>query len=222
MTGAAGAAGAEGSEGVAGGRLKGRLIGLGVTGQPISWPVISASVLGLIVAGCIWWAYFDVVALVAERVLRRAQGEERARIARDSYSYLHLPMITGVILLALGLKKVMEYVADTTEHALSDPLELLPLVAMYGGVVLYLLAHVAFRYRNVHSVNVQRVVVAVLLVALIALATQMPALAALGLLAAVMVALVAFEATKFSEIRDRVRHEEDVAVSQMGGESAPE
>ena len=197
-------------------------IGLGVTGEPISWPVISASVLGLIVAGCIWWAYFDVVALVAERVLRRAQGEERARIARDSYSYLHLPMITGVILLALGLKKVMEYVADTTEHELSDPLELLPLVAMYGGVVLYLLAHVAFRYRNVQSLNVQRVVVSLLLVALIAVATQMPALAALGLLAAVMVALIAFEATKFSEIRDRVRHEEDVAVSQMGGESAPE
>lgn len=197
-------------------------IGLGMTGEPISWPVIFASVLGLIVAGCIWWAYFDVVALVAERVLRRAQGEERARIARDSYSYLHLPMITGVILLALGLKKVMEYVADTTEHALSDPLELLPLVAMYGGVVLYLLAHVAFRYRNVQSLNVQRVVVSLLLVALIAVATQMPALAALGLLAAVMVALIAFEATKFSEIRDRVRHEEDVAVSQMGGESAPE
>ena len=197
-------------------------IGLGVSGEPISWPVISASVLGLTVAGCIWWAYFDVVALVAERVLRRAQGEERARIARDSYSYLHLPMITGVILLALGLKKVMEYVADTTGHELSDPLELLPLVAMYGGVVLYLLAHVAFRYRNVHSVNVQRVVVAVLLVALIAPATQMPALAALGLLAAVMVALIAFEATKFSEVRDRVRHEEDVAVSQMGSESAPE
>ena len=197
-------------------------IGLGVTGEPISWPVISASVLGLTVAGCIWWAYFDVVALVAERVLRRAQGEERARIARDSYSYLHLPMITGVILLALGLKKVMEYVADTTEHELSDPLELLPLVAMYGGVVLYLLAHVAFRYRNVQSLNVQRVVVSLLLVALIALATQMPALAALGQLAAVMVALIAFEATKFSEVRDRVRHEEDVAVSQMGDESAPE
>ena len=69
--------------------------------------------LGLTVAGCIWWAYFDVVALVAERVLRRAEGEERARMARDSYSYLHLPMIAGIILLALGLKKVLEYVADT-------------------------------------------------------------------------------------------------------------
>jgi len=190
-------------------------IGLGVTGEPISWPVIAAAVLGLTVAGCIWWAYFDVVALVAERVLRRAEGEERARMARDSYSYLHLPMITGVILLALGLKKVMEYVADSTHHELSDALEVLPLVAMFGGVAMYLLAHVAFRFRNVHSVNVQRVVVAVLLIALIPGATRMPALAALGLVAAVLIALIVFEATKFSEIRDRVRHEEEVAVSQM-------
>ncbi len=190
-------------------------IGLGVTGEPISWPVIAAAVLGLTVAGCIWWAYFDVVALVAERVLRRAEGEERARMARDSYSYLHLPMITGVILLALGLKKVMEYVADSTHHELSEALELLPLVAMFGGVAMYLIAHVAFRFRNVHSVNVQRVVVAVLLIALIPGATRMPALAALGLVAAVLIALIVFEATKFSEIRDRVRHEEEVAVSQM-------
>ena len=190
-------------------------IGLGVTGEPISWPVIAAAVLGLTVAGCIWWAYFDVVALVAERVLRRAEGEERARMARDSYSYLHLPMITGVILLALGLKKVMEYVADSTHHELSDALEVLPLVAMFGGVAMYLLAHVAFRFRNVHSVNVQRVVVAVLLIALIPGATRMPALAALGLVAAVLIALIVSEATKFSEIRDRVRHEEEVAVSQM-------
>ena len=196
-------------------------IGLGVAAEPISWPVVAASVLGLIVAGCIWWAYFDVVALVAERVLRRAQGEERARMARDSYSYLHLPMIAGVILLALGLKKVMEYVADSTHHELSEALEVLPVVAMFGGVALYLLAHVAFRYRNVHSVNVQRVVVAVLMIASIPGAAQMPALAALGLVAAVLIGLIVFEATKFSEIRDRVRHEEEVAVSQMGQETAP-
>ena len=50
----------------------------------------------------------------------------------------------------------------------------------------------------------------------------MPALAALGLVAAVLVALIVFEATKFSEIRDRVRHEEEVAVSQMGVAPAEE
>ena len=190
-------------------------IGVGVAALPISLPIITASVLGLALAGCLWWAYFDVVALVAERVLRRLHGEEQARLARDSYSYLHLPMIAGIVLLALGLKKVLVWVADSSDHALTDALELLPLVAMFGGVALYLLGHVAFRYRNVHSVNVQRVVVAALLLALIPVGVRIPALAALGLVTAIMVALIAFEAVRFSDLRDRVRHEDDIAVSRL-------
>lgn len=108
-------------------------IGVGVAGVPISWPLVAASVLGLTVAGCLWWAYFDVVSIVAERVLRRAQGEERARLARDAYSYLHLPMVAGIVLVALGLKKVLEYVGGTSLHELSEALPLLPLGALYGA-----------------------------------------------------------------------------------------
>ena len=156
-------------------------------------------------------------ALVAERVLRQSEGEERARLARDSYSYLHLPMIAGIVLLALGLKKVLEYVGGEGDYDLADPLELLPLVALYGGVSLYLLAHVAFRLRNVHTVNVQRVIVALALLALLPLAAQVPALGSLGLLVAVMLALIAFEAFRFADIRERVRHEGDVAVSRFNG-----
>jgi low temperature requirement protein LtrA len=55
-------------------------IGVGVAGVPISWPIVAASVLGLAVAGSLWWAYFDIVSIVAERVLRQAEGEERARL----------------------------------------------------------------------------------------------------------------------------------------------
>ena len=183
-------------------------IGQGVTSLPISWPILAASIMGLTVAGCIWWAYFDVLAIVAERALRRAQGEERARLARDCYSYLHLPMIAGIVLLALGLKQVLEYAGD---HSLSEPLALLPLAAMYGGVALYLFSHVAFRYRTWHHVFWHRLVVGGLLLALIPLATHMPALGALGLLAAVMVGLIAFESLTEAEYRERVRHEEDRA-----------
>ncbi len=192
-------------------------IGVGVAALPVSVPIVLASTLGLTLAACLWWAYFDVVALVAERVLNRAQGVERSRLARDSYSYLHLPMITGVVLLALGLKKVLEYVGDDSAHDLADPLAFMPLAALYGGVALYLLAHVAFRLRNVHTVNVQRASVAVVLVALLPLAARLPALGALALLAAVMVGLIAFEAFRFADVRDRVRHEEGVAVSHVVG-----
>jgi low temperature requirement protein LtrA len=192
-------------------------IGVGVAALPVSVPIVVASALGLTIAACLWWAYFDVVALVAERTLHRAHGKEQASLARDSYSYLHLPMITGIVLLALGLKKVLEYVGDESAHDLADPLALLPLAALYGGVALYLLAHVAFRLRNVHTVNLQRVIVAVVLVVLIPLAARLPALGALALLAAVMVSLIAFEAFRFADVRDRVRHQEDVAVSHLAG-----
>jgi low temperature requirement protein LtrA len=189
-------------------------IGIGVAELPISWPIVVASALGLTVAASLWWAYFDVVALVAERVLARARGEARARLARDSYSYLHLPMIVGVILLSLGLKKVLGYVGGDDGHELADPLHGVPLFALYGGTAVYLLAHVAFRLRNVHTVSWQRVVTALLLLALIPLAATLPALATLALLAAVLVALIGYEALRFSSARDAVRHHhEDAATS---------
>jgi low temperature requirement protein LtrA len=184
-----------------------------VSSLPITLTIISASILGLIVAGCVWWAYFDVLAIVAERALRRAQGAERARLARDAYRFLHLPMIAGIVLLALGMKKVLEYVGDGSHHELSEPLALLPLVALYGGVSLYLLAHVAFRYRTWHHVFWRRLLVAGLLVALIPAAAQIPALAALGLLAFVLCCLIAFESFTESEYRERVRHEEPGGLS---------
>ena len=190
-------------------------IGVGVSSLPISWPVITASVLGLTLAGCLWWAYFDVLAIVAERALRSAQGEERARLARDGYSYLHLPMIAGIISTALGMKKVVEFVADTS-HELSETLPILPLASMYGGVALYLLAHVAFRFRIWHHVFVLRMASAVLIVALIPLAAQIPALASLALLTGVMVGLIAVETMRGSEFRERVRHEDDATASEAG------
>ena len=180
-------------------------IGVGVGGRPVTVPVLVAAVLGLAVSVTLWWLYFDVVALVAERVLARTTGEERADLARDSYTYLHFPMVVGIVYLALGLKKVLEYVA---EHPLSDPLKGVALAALYGGVTLYLLGHVAFRLRNVHSVNVPRVAVAVGLLAVLPLVGQLPALAALALLAAVLTGLVGLEAVRHAEARHAIRHAE--------------
>jgi low temperature requirement protein LtrA len=181
-------------------------IGVGAAERPVSGPLLAAVLLGLLVSVALWWLYFDVVAPVAERVLARLQGAERARLGRDSYTYLHFPMVAGIVFLALGMKKVIEYVGDDEHHELTDPLTGVPLFALYGGVVLYLLAHVAFRLRNVHSVNRQRVAVAALLVVLVPVAWRLPALAALGLLAAVLAALIAFESTRYAEARHAVRH----------------
>jgi low temperature requirement protein LtrA len=159
-----------------------------------------AAVLGIVVAAALWWLYFDVVALVAERRLQNAaEGRERNQIARDSFSYLHLPMVAGIVLVALGLKKTLGHV--------EDPLKTVPAVAMLGGVSLYLLAHVAFRWRNVHRFSTQRVLCAVLLAALIPLGVELPALATLAILAAVLAVLIAYERVRFAELRDRLRHQ---------------
>ena len=69
-----------------------------------------------------WWPYFDVTALLAERALAGGGGDPASAMARDGYSFWHLPLVIGVVLTALGLKKVLEYVGDAKEHALADPL----------------------------------------------------------------------------------------------------
>ncbi len=181
-------------------------IGVGVGGQAITTPVVAAALLGLAVTVALWWAYFDVVAPVAERTLAGLSGSDRTRLARDSYTYLHFPMVAGIVYLALGLKKVTEYVADTEHHPLSEPLATGPLWAMYGGVATYLLAHLAFRQRNIGSINRPRLCVAVLLLLAPLLVGALPALAALGVLTAVLVGLISFEVIRYADARDAIRH----------------
>jgi low temperature requirement protein LtrA len=162
--------------------------------------VVAAATLGVAVVAALWWLYFDVVALVAERRLTKAAvGREQNEIARDSYSYLHFPMVAGIVLLALGLKKTLGDV--------DEPLKLVPAVALLGGTALYLLAHVAFRLRNIHTLNRQRLVTAVLLVALLPVGVELPSLATLAILATVLVALITYERVRFGELRARLRHQ---------------
>ncbi len=172
-------------------------IGVGATNE-LGPGVVAAASLGLVIAGALWWAYFDVVSIVAERRLREATGKAQLTMARDSYSYLHLPMIAGIILFAVGVKKTL---VD-----LGEPLATVPAVALCGGVALYFGAHILFRLRNVRSLNRQRLVVVLLLLALIPLALELPALATLATVAALCVGLISFEAIRYAEARDRVRH----------------
>ncbi len=174
-------------------------IGVGASGE-VDAGVVAAATLGMAVAAALWWLYFDVVALVAERRLSQAPvGREQNEIARDSYSYLHFPMVAGIVLVALGMKKT---IADVGE-----PLDVVPAAALLGGTAVYLLAHVAFRLRNLHTLNRQRLACAALLLVLIPAAVELPALATLALLAGVLTALIGYEAVRFAGARDRVRHQ---------------
>jgi low temperature requirement protein LtrA len=174
-------------------------IGVGAHGH-VDAGVVAAAVLGIAVAGALWWLYFDVVALVAERRLTNAAvGREQNEIARDSFSYLHFPMVAGIVLLALGMKKTLEQVGD--------PLETVPDVALLGGTAVYLLAHVAFRWRNVHRFSTGRLICALVLFALIPLGEELDALVMLALLAVLLAALIAYETAHFAELREKMRHQ---------------
>ena len=120
-------------------------------------------------------------------------------MARDSYSYLHFPMVAGIVLIALGMKKTLGHV-EAHLHAV-------PATALLGGTALYLLAHVAFRYRHTRAVNTRRLGLAVLLLVLIPAATTLPAIGALGALVALLVGLIAYETHSYGDSRDRIRHE---------------
>jgi low temperature requirement protein LtrA len=110
-------------------------------------------------------------------------------------------MIAGIVLIALGLKKTVGHV--------EDPLKLVPASALLGGAAMYLLAHVAFRLRNIHTLSKPRLACSGLLLALIPLGVELPALATLAILAAVLAALITYEAVRYAEARDRIRHAEE-------------
>jgi low temperature requirement protein LtrA len=165
----------------------------------ITWGIAAAAILGVAVAAAMWWMYFDIVALVsARRLVRAPEGQVQNELARDSYSYIHFPMVAGIILLALGLKKTLGHV--------DDPLDSAPAFALVGGVAFYLLGLVAFRYRHVKTVNWRRLGLAVLLFALFPAATALPALAMVAIVAVLLWALVAVETRSYGEGRAEVRH----------------
>ena len=173
-------------------------IGTGL-GHELDAGKVTAALLGLVLAFGIWWAYFDVVAIVAERHFREAQGMRRLKLARDSYSYLHLPMIAGIVLIALGVKKAAGHV--------DEPLDTVPAVALFGGVALYYAGHIGFRLRNVGTLNRPRLFAVALCLALIPVATAVDAFVALAIAAAVTSGVIAYEAVRYAEARSRIRHE---------------
>jgi low temperature requirement protein LtrA len=169
-------------------------------GAEIDRGVVVAAVLAIVVVAALWWLYFDVMVIFARTRLSQATELDQARLARDGYSYLHLPMVAGIVLFALGLKKTLAHVGD--------PLETIPAVCLCGGAGLYLLAHVAFLLRNSRRLFRRRTIGAVASLALIPAATALPALASLGLVTAVCVFVVAYEAIRHREHRAQVRHPE--------------
>jgi low temperature requirement protein LtrA len=175
-------------------------IGLGAAGV-LTFGIGIVAVLGVALTAAMWWTYFDVVAIVAGRRLVDAEpGRVQNEMARDSYSYLHLLMVAGIVLVALGLKKT---IGHFDEH-----LDVVPAFALLGGLALYLLGHVSFRYRHVKTVNRQRLLLAIVLLILVPVAVELPALATLAIANVLVWAMIVYETRSYGEGRHQVRRPE--------------
>ncbi|MEU1683855.1 low temperature requirement protein A [Micromonospora sp. NPDC005707] len=161
--------------------------------QPLTPAVLAGALLGVALAGALWWTYFDVARFAAEQAMERAAGTRRAVLGRDAYSFLHLPMMTGLILVALGLKKVLGELRVGSDGATST----LTVLVLHGGVVLYLLGLVLFEVRTLRILGRSPVLGILLVAGLAPLAPHLPVLAELALLAAAVGATALADVTVF-------------------------
>jgi low temperature requirement protein LtrA len=112
-------------------------IGIGAAGQPVDLALTSVAVLGLLLAACLWWAYFGGDDSRAERALAAVPEDRRAAVAVRAFGYWHLPILLGIIVLAAGLKHAIGHPFDHLDaaHAL----------LLAGGAAVFLAGDVGFR-----------------------------------------------------------------------------
>ena len=146
-------------------------------------------------SAALWWLYFDYVARIAHRRLELA--DDRGRVARDAYTYLHAPMVAGIIVTAVGDELVIAHPGE----GLSAP----ELATVAGGPAIYLFAHVAFRWRMTGTPSGKRLTAAVACCAAGAVGAALPALATATLVLGILVALIVAE--RVAGIRRRRRGE---------------
>jgi low temperature requirement protein LtrA len=172
-------------------------IGLGERSAGLSTGVIVAAVLGFLVATSFWLAYFDFFPIRGQQLLTDRSGAERIALARDVYTYLHLPMVAGIVLFAFAMKTTLAHVGDE--------LDTIPALGLCGGPALYLLAYVAIRVRVSRTLGRGRLIAAVTCALLLPVAVVVPALVALTLVAIVWVGLHAYELIRWREARTQTR-----------------
>ncbi|RKN49386.1 low temperature requirement protein A [Micromonospora endolithica] len=179
--------------------------------QPLTWSVIAGVLVSVLLVGLLWWTYFDVARFAAEQALERLSGARRARLARDAYSYLHLPMMAGLILVSLGLKTALTQLRIPSEPTLLGPL------VLYGGVALYLTGLFAFEARTLRIVGRSPLVGVVLSIGLLPVATGLPVLGQLALLVAATGTMALADATVFRRRHHRLHQHIDLAGEKGSG-----
>jgi low temperature requirement protein LtrA len=159
-------------------------LGAGATEDLHHPRVLGAVVLGVLISATLWWTYFGLTA-GAELRMQRTSAVDRPRLARDAYSYLHLPLVAGIIFFAVGARVSIEHIGE--------PLAPLPALALTGGVALFYASEVAYRWRDHHQLVVDRLLAAAACLLTFPVATSVPAVLSLTILTAIGVVRLAWE-----------------------------
>jgi low temperature requirement protein LtrA len=174
-------------------------VGAGAAGQAISAPLVIGAILGVAAAVCLWWLYFDVVALAAEHRFLEARGPARVRLAIDGYTYGHFPIVAGIVIAAVGVRGVLRYAGH------GQPLGFFYAAALFGGFALYLAGHVLFKQRMHDGLSLPRLTAVGVLLAVLPAAAYLPPLAGMAVLVIILTCLIALETTRYAPLRHTLR-----------------
>ncbi|MDQ0896123.1 low temperature requirement protein A [Agromyces ramosus] len=158
-------------------------IGAGAAAEPISLGILLGVVLSMLICIGLWWGYFSRLAGDAERALKAIPAGGRGRAATGAYTYLHLALVSGIVLAALGLEVAMAHVEST------DALGLFGAAALSGGVACYLAGTAAFARRLLGRWSVVRLAIATIFVVLTPGIGMLSPLAALASVVGILTAL---------------------------------
>ncbi|WFE27349.1 low temperature requirement protein A [Solwaraspora sp. WMMD791] len=183
------------------------------TAIPVTWSLIAAAGLGMLIVTLLWWSYFDLAKILAEHALARLAVVDQTRMARDAYSGMHLPMIAGLIVLALGLKQAVAATSGASGTAWGPAHVLI----VYGGVLIYLAALVGFEWQTGRLLGRSPLLGIGLLLCLLPLATRLSVLGALALLAAGLIAMILADRTVFHGRHSQLHRTVESEASRLHG-----
>jgi low temperature requirement protein LtrA len=157
--------------------------GATATSAGLSSRTVLALVVAFVSTAALWWLYFEEVAVNSARVM--AEHEDPGRLARDAFSYMHIPIVAGIIVSAVSADALILHPGHEPSSA--------QVAVLLGGPLLYLLGETMFRWRLAQKVSLPRIASMLILGALSALAGSVTILAGAAIVAALLLGLAALE-----------------------------
>jgi len=100
-----------------------------VYGRHVSQDLIISVLLAVLITGLLWWSYFAWIQEHMEERLNKLKGPAQARLGRDAYSFIHFPLICGIIGISMGFENILGHPHDPVSTQIA--------IALGGGIVLF-------------------------------------------------------------------------------------